>query len=163
MEKRRCIESALNEYRAMLDRARAARQAAQQDANDHKGRLVSRYDTFKEEAQYLAAGQGLRCLELENMVTLLEQFLHQCPSLDRSLETACPGALVTVCTEIQDKARYLIAPHGGGLCLHSEEGELWVVNSASPLARALQGKKAGDRAIYTAAGRTHHLAVVSVC
>ena len=163
MNKRTYIESLVKEYHAMLERARNAQKDAQKDANDHKGRLVSRYDTFKEEAQYLTAGQGLRCLELESIIVALEQFLQQCPAVDSNLKTVRAGALVTINNDNQCRVTYLIAPYGGGICLESGQGELWVISKSSPLAKALEGKRAGEKAAYAVGKINRNLSVLAVC
>ncbi len=56
------------ELRRMCELAIAGAHEAQQEANYHIGAMESRYDTFKEEAQYLTEAQKLRLLTLQGQL-----------------------------------------------------------------------------------------------
>lgn len=161
--KRRQVECLLEKCRADLARARAARADAQFEANEHKGRIESRYDTFREEAQYLAGGQARRCLELEETVRKLERFLAESRSLDHESENARPGSLVRVMDDHGNFQSYLLLPAGGGLLLETEDDPLLVVNLNTPMGQALLGRSIGAGVVFNAnTARPRRLVIVGV-
>ncbi len=160
--KRRLLERLLEEYGEMLDRARRAMRAAQGEANEHKGRAESRYDTFREEAQYLAGGQARRVQELEDITRALQRFLSDNPNVDRRLDEALPGGLVRVSDESGTEHAYLVLPVGGGLVLDHGGGKVLVVNAGTPLGRALLSRRPGEEARFEVAGKPRVLLILSV-
>jgi len=50
-----------------------AMDTAQAEANEHKGAMASRYDTFKEEAQALRDGHAKQCQELAEVLARIQQ------------------------------------------------------------------------------------------
>ncbi|MBM3298944.1 MAG: hypothetical protein FJY85_03215 [Deltaproteobacteria bacterium] len=62
--RKKVLDKLIDMIEEMAVRAEASRCDAQARANEHAGKLESRFDTFREEAQYLAYGQGLRREEL---------------------------------------------------------------------------------------------------
>ena len=64
----------LKNVEAELERAIDEQKEAQSEANSHVGAMESRYDTFKEEAQYLAAAHGKRIQDLTRAATLMRWF-----------------------------------------------------------------------------------------
>ena len=72
-----------------LDAAERHREDAQSEANSHVGAMESRYDTFKEDAQYLAAGH-------ERAIVRIREQLGALQAIQQSKAPAWPkaGALV---------------------------------------------------------------------
>ncbi len=56
-----------------INNLKVAIDTAQQEANAHKGAMASRYDTFKEEAQYLRGGYEKQLKEALEDLALLKQ------------------------------------------------------------------------------------------
>jgi hypothetical protein len=54
------IAAVIAEIESMRSTAREGRENAIEESRHHKGAMESRYDTFKEEAQYLMAAQDVR-------------------------------------------------------------------------------------------------------
>ena len=150
-------------YTEMLERAREACALAQGDANDHKGRIESRYDTFREEAQFLAGGQERRCLELQETIRALQRFMTDCFSLAPGSQQIRPGALVRVLDENGREEDYLLSPHGGGMTVETEQGKLWIISVQSPLGSGLKGKCAGQIICLTAGANIRRLKILAVC
>ena len=50
---------------------------AQAEANYHIGAMQSRYDTFKEEAQYLVAAQQIRLINIERDLYLCDEIIYK--------------------------------------------------------------------------------------
>ena len=81
------LEDLQAELRRMLVVARVNAHEAQQEANYHIGAMESRYDTFKEEAQYLTEAQNAGT----SAYTLGQPFKLGQFRIDRlNIRSACP-------------------------------------------------------------------------
>ena len=85
---RRLVEIAA----AQIAEQEANRQQAQSEANSHVGAMESRYDTFKEDAQYLSAGYEQRIRMLSKQQTRLSVMSKE----ERIRPTLTEGALIEV-------------------------------------------------------------------
>ena len=75
---------------AQIEEQEANRKQAQSEANSHVGAMESRYDTFKEDAQYLSAGYERRIRKLSEQRTQLGALGRE----DRPRPTLSEGALI---------------------------------------------------------------------
>ena len=120
-----------------MQKAEEKRQEAQIESNRHIGRMESRYDTFKEEAQYLADNYA-------HQVAVLKQGLADIDKLREGLaansDEVQVGSLFTLSTTSGEKG-YLLAPIGGGVTL---SGGYTVLTPESDLGKSVLGKKKGD-------------------
>jgi transcription elongation GreA/GreB family factor len=137
---------------AQLELARGAHAAAIEGATHSESRAENSKDTRGLEQSYLARGQAQRVAELEAAVAALAVFAP------RMCATVAIGALI-VADEDGEARRLFVAPHGGGSVL---AGDVQVVTPASPLGRALLGKRAGDDVEIALPGRTRSLAIDEV-
>jgi len=119
----------LREKVAML---KTAMDEAQKDANEHKGAMESRYDTFKEEAQALRDGFARQIQETGEALAMLEQ-AEPHPSSIIQL-----GAIV-----VTSKGRYFISTGllDSDIALDGHEYQL--VSFASPLMKAMRQVRVG--------------------
>jgi len=135
-----------NEIKRQIASAERARQDSQGEANKHKGRMQSRYDTFKEEAQQMAAAHELRRIKLEKELQTLRRFVAV---LDVSKNGGAVkiGSLVLFETlDGQKNWHVLLSPVGGGIELFSTIGEkITVITSSAPLGQAILGKFGGEK------------------
>ena len=137
------LRALIEELKRMAVRATEEQQEAQSEANSHVGAMASRYDTFKEEAQYLAAGHQLR-------VTQLRTGVNECTALLKAVELRGPdeyvamGSLVHIVDEDGEERWYLVAPAGGGTKITQDQVTMTVIGGASPVAKMLMGKTTGD-------------------
>jgi transcription elongation GreA/GreB family factor len=143
----------------MLETAERSRNDAIEESKHHKGAMESRYDTFKEEAQYLMVAQDLRIAELHSTVSLLSSQLSR-------LDVVCvrAGAFVLVGLEDEsgEQAFYLILPTGGGVTCIVGEMKVTTINEASPLAEAIKGLAQDEEAELVVAGKKKTFAIVSI-
>ena len=126
------IETALE---ARLAAAEHFRRDAQDEANSHVGAMESRYDTFKEDAQYLAAGH-------KKTVARLQAQLRKLRSVRARGGPGWPvcGALVVLERESGEQSGWAIveAEVGTGFEYRDNAGRPWrVVNPQSGPGRAL--------------------------
>jgi len=138
---------------ATLERAQLA---AQLGATHDEAKPENDKDTRALEQSYLARGQALRVLELRTELA----FVQNMPLRPFGEEDPIAlGALVMV--EDDDHAQTVfLAPHGGGLVIGG--GSVQVVTPASPLGRALLGKRYGEDCVVRVGERLRELTVVAV-
>ncbi len=141
---------------AALAAARAAHRAATEGATHEQARPENSKDTRGLEQSYVARGQAARVAELEESLAVLQVFA---PRHFGEADAVALGALVDVDEEGAGH-RYFIAPHGGGEVL--ADGTVQVVTPASPLGRALLGRRVGDVAELRLRGPARDLEVVAL-
>lgn len=153
MDKNLLFEQLLQKVLLMMENSERERQKAQTEANYHIGAMQSRYDTFKEEAQYLAGAQLKQLVELgEARISILR--VLQTPTLLQPSMAVRVGAIVTVEDSIGQTRTYLITPALGGEKLLTEAGvEIVTLTLQSPLGAALAGKRVDDEATATLQGK----------
>ena len=127
----------IQECNAELDRrikgTRKAMDDAQAEANEHKGAMESRYDTFKEEAQALRDGFARQLKDYLDAQGVLAQIpIRLCNIVE-------PGAIVVL-----DEIAYFLSMGGLTSKIVIEGMGYLAVNPASPIGKALLGKKRGD-------------------
>ena len=138
-----------------LDAARAAHQTAIEGSTHPESKAENAKDTRGLEQSYLARGQARRVAELEAELVDVTAMALRDFAADAPISV---GALVTA-REGDEERRYLVAPGGGGRVLADR---VHVVTPASPLGRALLGKRAGDVVEVALGGRTRELELVEV-
>jgi len=104
--------------------------------------MISRYDTFLEEAQYLAGGQNKRLLEARAVLALLESLLQRNADVSNQVSI---GSVVTIENiDTAERKMFLLVSEGAGggvFSCPSDEGEkISAVSSSSPIGKALFGK-----------------------
>jgi transcription elongation GreA/GreB family factor len=140
---------------ATLETARAAHAAAVAGATDDEARPENDKDTRGLEQSYLARGQAARVAELEAAVAEVSALaLRAFGAADR----VALGALVTALEDGREH-RFFVAPHGGGTIL---AGGAQVVTPASPLGRALLGRRAGDEVEVSLPGKLRSFEIVAL-
>ncbi len=138
-----------------LEAARAAHAAAIEGAFHPEAKAENDKDTRGLEQSYLARGQAQRVAELEAAVGDLTAMTL------RTFKASDPIAMSALIVVEEDgtERHYFVAPHGGGSVLSED---VQVITPASPLGRALLGKRVDDEVELQRAGKTRELAIVSV-
>ncbi len=136
---------------AALAAARQAHDSAMEGAFHEEAKAENDKDTRGLEQSYLARGVAQRVADLEAAVAVVAKWKLA------TTEVIALGALVAV-EEDGTQHRYFIAPAGGGTML----GGTQVITLASPLGKALLGKRAGDEIELPLGGRNRSLGVVEV-
>ncbi|MEK7666022.1 MAG: GreA/GreB family elongation factor [Patescibacteria group bacterium] len=149
----------LADLRKMSAVAEVARKDAQHEANQQSSAMQSRYDTFREEGQYLAGAQNVRKLGLDAQIASFEAFLTECQKRPVVMDTVCVGSLVTIADDDEEGENlYLLVPVGGGI-IH--DGVI-VVSYEAPIAQVMFNKREGDGFIIVTKGRERHFTIVEV-
>lgn len=117
---------------------------AKEEAAYHKGAMESRYDTFKEEAQYMASGHVRRRIEIEQWLKELQAFSHDARCFFPS-DNVHLGTIVTIGTYATgERVTYFVVPAGGGNTFDVNNESFTTLNTASPLAESMILKGEGD-------------------
>jgi len=138
-----------------LESARASHAAAIEGATHPEARAENDKDTRGLEQSYLARGVAQRVADLERAVG--ELIAMKLRVFDERAPVAI-SALVTV-EEVGEKHRYFVAPAGGG---HVIGGDVHVITPASPVGKALLGKRVDDEIELKIGVTTRELAIVQL-
>ncbi len=153
------LDRLIEEVEMQIKNAERGRQDALEESKAHKGAMESRYDTFKEEAQYLAGGFAARLVELGKTLDALKSIKDYPPTITKG-----SGYAIIEAENLDDGSRtkYFLLPAGGGNTYEIEGEEVTVLNIGAPLARAFIGAVAGDEVEVRIQGTTRRFCVVSI-
>lgn len=138
------IEKAIHELEEQIQVAQNAADEAQTDANSHVGAMESRYDTFKEEAQYLSAAQRIRAAELTRLLAKTKELLERLRWEQEKSETVQLGSLVTILDENDEETTYLLLCNSLSQKFFAGGAAITVIGAGTPIAKALMGLGVGD-------------------
>ncbi|MBJ6760580.1 GreA/GreB family elongation factor [Myxococcaceae bacterium JPH2] len=147
-------------HRAEADAREAARSLATESEKKEDGRAAIEYGS-------LASGQAARARRLQEELQALTAFGEgSIPRFTRQGPVAL-GAIVDVSTEDDDgfaERTFFVLPAGAGTELTGPGGDgfLSVITPASPVGRALMGRRAGDTVEVTLAGEVREWTVLEV-
>jgi len=125
---------------------RSAIAKTQEEANEYKGAMESRYDTFKEEAQYLKGGYekhletALSELSLLNQISPINLGSVQFGAIVKTLYRGKNGEIINV--------NYFIAASISNEPIEVQNEKYICISPPSPLSRALKGKEIGDLFVF---------------
>ncbi len=153
-----------NILRILLERAiqkeydyRIYSKSAMERANEAEGAMKSRYDTFKEEGQYLASGLISKHEDIKRSLSAIKSILDL-GEFDKShFVELC--SIVVVELEDGDQREFFVFPVLGG---EKVEGRT-VVSPSSPIGKALMKKKEGDSFAFVVEGKLTEGEVINVC
>lgn len=148
--------------KSMIFQASSAAKEAQKEANYHIGAMQSRYDTFKEEAQYLAEAQKLRILTLKAKLTQSEELIKKFQSnlLNENVVVAL-GSLVCIEFEDGEKISYFLVPDGTGQMVKIDMFQAICISPEAPIAIPMIGSRLYDEIEISFRGK-NKLAVIEL-
>ncbi len=129
------------EIATMRLNAENAMKDAQQEANSHIGAMASRYDTFKEEAQYLVEGQKLQLVTLTHQLQQYSELLKLIAT--HSYKQVALGACITLAREDKRK-NFFITPITSHDMLMFSGQQYHAIYYMAPLIKPFMGKKEGE-------------------
>ena len=147
-------------HRAEADAREAASSLATESEKREDGRAAIEFGS-------LATGQAARARRLAEELQALTAFAEApFPRFGRTSPVAL-GAIVDVATEDDDgpaERTFFVLPAGAGSELTGPDGDgfLSVITPASPVGRALMGRRAGETAEVTLAGEVREWTVLDV-
>lgn len=149
----------IEKMNSQIKNAKRGRLNAIEESRAHKGAMTSRYDTFKEEAQYLAGGYSARLLELDKTLGVLKSIRNHPPTITKGSSYA-----IVEVKNLDDGSRtkYFLLPAGGGDTYEVGGEEIIILNVGAPMARAFIGAVVGDEVEIKIQGTTRRFSVVLV-
>jgi transcription elongation GreA/GreB family factor len=124
----------------LLQTEQAAR-AAYETATHEENIAENKYDTLGLEAAYLATGQARRAEAIRQAIANWHQFRPRPYDASKGIEL---GALVCLLESNDTQQLLFLGPDGGSMKLVRDAQLVQVISSASPLGRAMLGKREGD-------------------
>jgi transcription elongation GreA/GreB family factor len=155
--KRDLIEKLLYLTQTKEMEVKKASKDAQERANEAEGAMQSRYDTFKEEGQNLAAGLKMRHEELKVSASIIEEILK-----DGNLPTHTRiqhYSYVEIEFDDGNDGKFFITPLMGGEKL---DGDITIITPSSPIGDSLMNKEEGDEFQYSVANNKKKGEVVKI-
>ncbi len=140
--------------REMQVRAGSSQKTAQKEANSHVGAMESRYDTFKEEAQYEVTAQEIRIRQYQDGINQIEALIANASNVKPS-RTIRIGSVVVLESETTEEKFYILSPSGGGFVAKYDDTTVFTLTVDSPLGKQLIGLEVGDECeLRTATSKT---------
>lgn len=153
------LNRVIEDVKTQIQNAEIGRLNAIEESKAHKGAMASRYDTFKEEAQYLAGGYSARLFELGKALDALMSIRNYPPTIAKS---SCYAIIEVENLDDGLRAKYFLLPAGGGNTYEAEGEKITALNMDAPLARAFIGTVAGDEVEVRIRKTMRRFGVVSV-
>ncbi len=158
MDKVAIRDALVARLRAEADKARASADETRKGATHEESRAENDKDTRGLEASYLARGQAMRVEELEEAIARVR--VMEIPAYDE--RPIGIGAVIDAVIDEEDERTFFLAPAGGGEKLEVAGAVLHVVTPASPVGRALVGKRADAELELKIAGRVRLYEILEV-
>lgn len=153
------IDLVIEKIKILRESAERERLDAIEESKEHKGAMASRYDTFKEEAQYLAGAHNARLLELGKTLGALKSVRDFPPIVTKG---SCYAIIEVKNLADGSKTKYFLLPAGGGDTCEVNGEKIIALNVSTPMARALIGVVAGDEVEIEIQKTTKRFSIVSV-
>ena len=139
-EARKLAEMVLLRLGSDFEAASRSQQLSLEDTKQAGSAMTSRYDTFREEAEYRTTAYGLQRQQIQTSINMIKSLLVANPETGKK---AVAGSLVTVRMTTETKT-YLILPSGGGMELELNGKVFSTINMQAPLAKSILKTEAGD-------------------
>lgn len=157
------IKETLADLELHIQHAEHAAWEAQQEANGHIGAMASRYDTFKEEAQYLSAAHRLRLAELRNLWQKNKMLYEQMPKCPHPKTSVTVGSCVTLFADSVGEVTFLILYYGTGQKVLHGGQYITIIGIESPIAQSVLGLSEGEEVEIILPQREIHAEIISIC
>lgn len=154
-EAKEVITKLLGECERQLHENRQSQQSSITDTKQAGSAMTSRYDTFREEAEYRATAFGVQAGKYQAAIRMLNQLLQANPRTD---EKIVAGSLVTVQSETGEIRQYMPVPDGGGF----KAQDVLTVNMQSLVGKALMRKELGDEVTLLNGGKLTSYTITEV-
>ena len=140
IDKNQLRNALLDQLQRDLELLTRAALLARDEATDEESRAESKWDTRGQEAAYLAEGQAKMVQELQEAINLWKSL----PLPAANPAAAIEAGSVFVVEQKQGPLRGFMGPKAGGVEFIFEGATYTIVTPASPLGRAVLGKRAED-------------------
>ena len=158
VDKSKLLEALLAQLQTELDLQIRAANLARDEATNEESRAENKYDTRGQEAAYLAQGQAKIATEISESITLFRGLKLDSKLINTVIEI---GSVVKI-ERPGGTIRGFMGPRSGGTEFSVGEELFTIITPASPLGRALLGRRVGDTVYLTARGRPQAHRIVEI-
>ncbi len=153
------IEDVIISVEKQIKIAEQGRKDAMEEFKFHKGIMDSRYDTFKEEAEFLTGAYDKRLIELRKTLQTLRLLKDNPPNITR-----CSIYSIIEIENSDDGSRfkYFLLPVGGGNTYEINGEKIVILSIGTPLAQTLIGSVLGDEIEIRIQGSLKQFGVISL-
>lgn len=162
LNKNHIFDSLVEAVSKMIVDAKVGMDDAQKEANFHVGAMASRYDTFKEEAQYLAAGFQKKMLELVSDKVQIKLLYQKEQERKIPHQKVGLGTLIHVVHDDDKEDLFFMSPALGGHQIELAENRITVITPSSPLGNSLMNKQVNDSATIGIAQKKRTLTIIGI-
>jgi transcription elongation GreA/GreB family factor len=141
MDKKKILDTLLNDLKSNLDALVDAALIAKEAATGEESKAENKYDTRGLEASYLAGAQAKRAEELRVAIFKLQKINLRSFSQDDAVGIT---AIVTVIVDGATKKDFFVLPSVGGHKVVAEGRTFHVITPESPVGSLFVGKKIKD-------------------
>lgn len=143
-EKRRLVLKLLEIAKEKEEEFAIISKGAHERFIEAEGAMKSRYDTFKEEGEYLAGAFKIRHEKLKTEILIINEVLNE---LDLGEHEAINlYSIVSIIFADGQEARYFMFPALAGEII---DANITVITPSSPIGKALIDKEEGDEIVFT--------------
>ncbi len=153
------VAAIIHQLEQALRTAASASSEAHSSATHSENVADNKYDTLALEAAYLAHGQSMRIIELQETIALYKRFQSPDFTSESSIQL---GALVEIENQKGENKRLFLGPAAGGLCIGEKPDQIQVVTSSSPLGSALLNKYIDDEFELNIQRRLERFTVIDI-
>ncbi|HEX5037921.1 MAG TPA: transcription elongation factor GreAB, partial [bacterium] len=132
MDKKRILETLLDEMRAKLSVLIQSAHAARQEATHEDTKAENKYDTRAIEAGYLAGAQAERVAQLQATISFFERLELKSFSSKTPIEMT---ALLELKSDGKKTWNFLL-PQGGGMKVRQDDRDVFILGVQAPLGKA---------------------------
>lgn len=140
------LEEAISSITAMIENTKDAAQDSQTEANYHKGAMQSRYDTFKEEAQYMVAASRERLSALKTFLYETSRLADGLRKNDDNIDHIDLGKCFCVKTRDSVEKGFFVVPFAHTRSCTIGGREFYLISDNSPVFHIFRGLRVGDYA-----------------
>lgn len=151
MDKKIILDLIIGKLQDDLERIANAVDDAHAVSTDEANIPENKYDTLALEASYLEQGQSQRMIELENSI---KEFMMLRLQAFTNGSQILLSALVALQSADKQKNFFFFGPAAGGVEIKHKGKTVTVITPASPIGKAVLGKKQGDQIEVSVAGQT---------
>ena len=157
------LSKLLEDISVMIENAKSNMDEAQKEANSHIGAMASRYDTFKEEAQYLVAGFQKKISDLNLAKIQIEKIKWMENELGKSHSQVGIGTIIFFKTDdSQNESYFIMSPALGGHKLQFKGINITIITPFSPIGQKMMGKKIGENILLTQSGKNKYINITKL-
>lgn len=140
------LEDAISSIAAMINNTQDVAQDSQAEANYHKGAMQSRYDTFKEEAQYMVAASRERLSALKTFLYETSRLLDRLRKNDDNSDYIDLGKCFCIKKKDSVEKAFFVVPFAHTRSYIICGKEFYLISDSSPVFNIFKGLKVGNYA-----------------